>query len=186
MSIYFSENNNFVHLKFNNYFFKEFKEIYFSADENTKYYDKNHLNYISSVDISNLTYTFYGFFKDNYFVIVINSFDNQLQINIEHKEVVIMKINWIEKNKGDGNVDIANTKFEDLPGDWQQENLSSAGVAVEKIEDVLNLVHDKWLDRNDENAGLEQKVQFSRLSPAEKLKDIAILKKALEVMEKSL
>ena len=51
MSIYFSENNNFVHLKFNNYFFKEFKEIYFSADENTKYYDKNHLNYISSVDI---------------------------------------------------------------------------------------------------------------------------------------
>lgn len=94
--------------------------------------------------------------------------------------------NWIEKNKGDGNVDIANTKFEDLPEDWQQENLSSSKVAVEKIEDVLNLVHDKWLDRNDENAGPDQKVQFSRLSPAEKLKDIAILKKALEVMEKSL
>ena len=67
---------------------------------------------------SNLTYTFYGFFKDNYFVIVINSFDNQLQINIEHKEVVIMKINWIEKNiSEDKSIWIL-----DIPS-WKKESL---------------------------------------------------------------
>ena len=97
MSIYFSENNNFVNLKFNTYFFKEFKEIYFSPDENIKYYDNNHLNYISSVDISDITYTFHGFYKDKYFVILINSYDNNLQISIDHKEVIIIKSKWIKK-----------------------------------------------------------------------------------------
>ena len=92
---------------------------------------------------------------------------------------------WIKKN-GKTEVDIANTEFSELPLDWQEENLLSAKVAIEKMEDVLNIVHDKWLDRNDSFAQPQQKTQFSRLSGPEKAKDIAILREAIEIMEEDI
>ena len=69
------------------------------------------------------------------------------------------------------------------PRDWQEENLLSAKVAVEKIEEALNIIHDKWLDRNDQSAQPEQKTQYSRLPKEEKAKDIAIIKKTIAIME---
>ena len=70
---------------------------------------------------------------------------------------------WIQKH-GTDEVDIANTKFEDLPSNWQYENLEAAKVAVElvydkvadgeeitpeMIEEMSSVVHEKWLERND-------------------------------------
>lgn len=70
---------------------------------------------------------------------------------------------WTEKH-GTDDVDIANTKFEDLPSNWQYENLEAAKVAVElvyekvasgeeitpeMIEEMSSVVHEKWLERND-------------------------------------
>jgi len=54
---------------------------------------------------------------------------------------------WTEKHDGKNEVDIANTDFGELPKDWQEENLLSAKVAVEKIEEALYLIHDKCLFR---------------------------------------
>ena len=90
---------------------------------------------------------------------------------------------WIESHGGNAEIDIANAEFENLPKDWQEENLLSAKVAIEKIEDALYIVHDKWLDRNDQFAEPDQKTQYSRLPKDEKLKDIAILEKALGLMK---
>jgi hypothetical protein len=60
-------------------------------------------------------------------------------------------------------VDIANTDFEDLPDNWKYENIEAAKVAVdlvyekilnlekisnEMIEEMSNIVHEKWLERN--------------------------------------
>ena len=90
---------------------------------------------------------------------------------------------WIEKHDGKNEVDIANTDFRELPMDWQEENLLSAKVAIEKIEEVLYIIHDKWLDRNDQHAENHQKVQYSSLSETEKSKDIAILEEAIEIMK---
>lgn len=90
---------------------------------------------------------------------------------------------WIESHDGNSEIDIANAEFENLPKDWQEENLLSAKVAIEKIEDALYIVHDKWLDRNDQHAESDQKTQYSRLPKDEKLKDIAILEKALGLMK---
>lgn len=65
---------------------------------------------------------------------------------------------------GTDEVDIANTIFEDLPSNWQYENLEAAKVAVdlvyekvingeeitsEMIEEMSSVVHEKWLERND-------------------------------------
>jgi len=89
---------------------------------------------------------------------------------------------WIEEHGGNDDIDIANTDFEDLPKDWQEENLLSAKVAIEKIEDVLYIIHDKWLDRNEEFAEENQKMQYSRLPNDEKIKDIEILEEAIKIM----
>lgn len=90
---------------------------------------------------------------------------------------------WIANHNGLDEIDIANTAFPDLPADWREENFLSARVAIEKIEDLLNLVHDGWLDRNDQNASADQKTQYSRLSKDEKDKDIDVLEEALRIIK---
>ena len=44
------------------------------------YYDNSHLNYIYKEKLNGIEYTFYGFFKDNFFVIVLDSFNESLEI----------------------------------------------------------------------------------------------------------
>ena len=104
-----------------------------------------------------------------------NTFTPRMKI-VQDKE-------WIEKHNGVTEVDIANTPYEELPNDWKEENHLSAQVAVEKINDVLNLIHDNWLDRNDQYASPEQKTQYSRLSMSEKMKDIDILEEAIKIIK---
>ena len=91
---------------------------------------------------------------------------------------------WIKKHSNQNEVDIANTKFSQLPSDWQAENIVSAQHALEKIEESLCLVHDKWLDRNNKwvKPGLEKK--YSKLAAREREKDMRILKKAIELLHK--
>lgn len=70
---------------------------------------------------------------------------------------------WTKKH-GTDDVDIANTSFENLPSNWQYENLEGAKVAVdlvyekiingeeitpEMIEEMSSVVHEKWLERNE-------------------------------------
>ena len=90
---------------------------------------------------------------------------------------------WIEAHDGTDQVDIANTDFDSLPRDWQEENLLSAKAAIVKIEDALNIIHDKWLDRNDRYAAPEQKTQYSRLPKEEKERDVLVLEEAIKIMK---
>ena len=89
---------------------------------------------------------------------------------------------WIDKHNGISEVDIANTSFDNLPDDWKEENRISAKVAIEKVNDILYLIHDNWLDRNDASASEEQKVQYSKLPKEEKQKDIDVLEEAVRVI----
>jgi hypothetical protein len=77
--------------------FKHFNKIFFVEDENITYFNHSHKNYIYTEKIGNLIYTFHGFYKDDHFVIVIDSYDEELDINIEHKEVILLKVQWILK-----------------------------------------------------------------------------------------
>ena len=96
---------------------------------------------------------------------------------------------WVAANNTD-QVDIANTKYDDLPADWQAENKAAAEVVVGLMEEaaasgatvdlnepnhlayVGGRIHDEWLARNEWANGGELDVPFAQLPPAEQAKDI--------------
>lgn len=107
---------------------------------------------------------------------------------------------WIEKNSTN-EVDIANTIYEKLPSDWQEENKASARVAISEIIKVSNrkgelddsfiehasaTVHKKWLDRKGEHAPPEQNKPYEELSEEEKDKDRKIILKCIEAHSETL
>jgi hypothetical protein len=77
--------------------FKNFKELYFIPNEDIIYYDNSHLNYIYKKTIENIEYIFYGFYKDEYFIIICDSVDTNINIMIENKNILLVKLDWILK-----------------------------------------------------------------------------------------
>ena len=94
---YLEDNKNFIKITFQKIFCNHFKELYFMIDMNKIYYDNSHLNYIYEKVIDNIKYTFHGFYQDHFFTIIMNSYNLDLKINIEHKFLVLIKLDWIIK-----------------------------------------------------------------------------------------
>jgi DNA-binding transcriptional MerR regulator len=109
---------------------------------------------------------------------------------------------WIKAN-GSDKVDILNTKFDDLPSDWQAENLKGgtaslaafmkAGKVISKdpkadisipLEKASDEVHKKWLERNGAWAQEDQKVSYAKLSETEKQKDRDFIANTIKVLSK--
>jgi len=86
-----------IKISFKNPIYKNFTHLYFIPDKNTVYYDNSHLNYIYTENIENITYHFYGFFKNNFFTIIFDSYDKLLNINIKNKLIILIKLDWIIK-----------------------------------------------------------------------------------------
>lgn len=102
--------------------------------------------------------------------------------------------NWNAAH-GTDEVDIANCSFDQLPSNWQYENLEAARVAIElvyektmtgeqlsedDIEKMASTIHDEWLKRNDwvfnpEYGDPKLAVPYSQLSKEEQDKDKAQL-----------
>ena len=112
----------------------------------------------------------------------------------EKREKTTKDEKWIEEHGAD-KVDIAHTKYEDLPEDWKKDNLASGSAAVnglkdgiekgiedqdELIEHASDFVHKDWLKRNGEWAPESQKVEYKNLSEEEKEKDRLFVKAALK------
>ena len=96
---------------------------------------------------------------------------------------------------GTDEVDIANCSFEELPSNWQYENLEAARVAVElvfdktmagepitstEMEEMGSTIHEEWLKRNDwvfdpNNGDPKLAVPYEQLSKEEQDKDKAQL-----------
>lgn len=104
---------------------------------------------------------------------------------------------------GTDEVDIANCSFDELPSNWQYENLSAAKVAIELVydktlageniteeekEQMASVVHEEWLKRNDwvfdsEYGDPNLAVSYENLSEDEKYKDKIQLDNAQEKVE---
>ena len=100
---------------------------------------------------------------------------------------------------GTDEVDIANCTFEELPSNWQYENLEAAKVAIElvydktiagvdfspeEIEQMGSFIHEEWLKRNDwvfspDYGDPSLAVPYEQLSEEEKDKDKAQLGPAI-------
>ena len=111
---------------------------------------------------------------------------------------------WTEKH-GTDDVDIANTKFEDLPSNWQYENTEAAKVAVdlvfdkivngeeitpEMVEGMASVVHERWKDRNPwVNAPKEKgwnpvlAQPYEKLPEDEKAKDRVHIETAIKIIK---
>ncbi len=107
---------------------------------------------------------------------------------------------YIEAHEGKNEVDIANLSFEELPSDWQYENLEAAKVAIdlvfdmimggveltkEMIEDMSSTVHEEWLKRNEwvyspEDGDPNLAKPYAELIPEEKAKDRIQIRQAME------
>ena len=83
-----------IHLKFENPILHNIKEIYLKPKK-TNYTNLSYINYYTEVYNSNINISFYGIFKDNYFVILIDIFDKQLNNSICDKNIIFIKADWI-------------------------------------------------------------------------------------------
>lgn len=108
---------------------------------------------------------------------------------------------WIKKH-WTNLVDIANTKFEDLPSNWKDENMKASEVAVslvykkvinreeitlDMIEKMSKIVHEKWLERNWKEWSFEnQRVDYKELPEEEKSKDRDQIKIAIKIISEEL
>ncbi|GII79445.1 hypothetical protein Sru01_44270 [Sphaerisporangium rufum] len=106
---------------------------------------------------------------------------------------------WIRAH-GTDQVDIANTKYRDLPADWQQENRASAidavsgairakehGLDLEEYDTVRGIAKDVragWYDRNGQWAPLDQKWPFDLLPEVEREKDEVIARSAADLLRR--
>lgn len=107
-------------------------------------------------------------------------------------------------------VDIANTRYEDLPPSWQEENREAAEVVinlvleeVEKgnvkldelkdekfnnfVEKVSSKVHKAWIERREsegQEIPADQLVPYEKLSEEEKEKDRTQVRAAIEIIKK--
>jgi thiamine pyrophosphate-dependent acetolactate synthase large subunit-like protein len=86
-----------------------------------------------------------------------------------------------------GEIDIANTSFEKLPYQWQQENLAAAEAALSRVKAAkgdIDLaaagIHEDWLSRNGEWAEPHQKLSYEELSEEEKEKDRVVARIAAQ------
>lgn len=86
--------DNSFEIKFLNPIFKNIDKIFFRENINIIYYEGSHMNYIYILNDDDIEYTFNGFYRDNYFVIIIDSYDKNLQVNIESKYVILLKLEW--------------------------------------------------------------------------------------------
>lgn len=113
-------------------------------------------------------------------------------------EPVIRKTG-LQDHDGAKEVDIANTKYEDLPDEWQRENKISAEIAPGEVKEAINAgtpldelfieaassaLHEKWLERNSSFATQDQKKSFDELPEREKEKDRIIIRKAIKACGK--
>ena len=105
---------------------------------------------------------------------------------------------WIAQH-GTDQVDIANTRYVDLPTDWQAENEAAAGFLVDELStysefpdledpevrsEIGEDIHEAWLDRNEWADGTELDVPFEQLSMEEQEKDIDQAEIAEEVFSR--
>ena len=126
--------------------------------------------------------------------------ESRLQNNGKYKPMIEKSedeerniIHWTDE------VDIANTKFEDLSSNRKYENLQAAKVAVdlvydkvlswewidlEMIEEMSKIIHEKWLERNWVDWSFEnQRVNYEKLSEEEKAKDRQQIKTVIQIIK---
>jgi hypothetical protein len=92
---------NIIEIHFDKNIIKNINILYFKENKEIIYYNNNHLNYIYKTKKNDIEYTFYGFFKNDYFTIILDSYSIKLDTNIQSKFVYLINLNWVLKEIND-------------------------------------------------------------------------------------
>lgn len=102
---------------------------------------------------------------------------------------------WI-KSHDTNKVDLCKTNLDELPEDWLRERIVGSEIAIDAvleasessrplndrlIEEVAELLHRRWLERNEVRATEIQKFDYDALPESEKVKDRHFIVSAIEV-----
>ena len=86
--------SSYIHFEFENPILNKLKNVSFSINKNIEYTNNSFFNYYHEIKQDNITISFNGFYKDEYFLIFIDIIDNHLNNSVYHKDVIIIKLDW--------------------------------------------------------------------------------------------
>lgn len=90
----FNLKSSYIHFEFEKPILNKLKNVSFSINKNIKYTNNSFFNYYHEIKQDNITISFNGFYKDEYFLIFIDIIDNHLNNSVYHKDVIIIKLDW--------------------------------------------------------------------------------------------
>ena len=93
MEHYLDDKNN-IHFHFEQPIIHNVKDLYFKYDPNIEIINKCYSQYYDEKKIMNKRYIFRGFYKDGYFLIIIDIIDLNLNNIVYDKKVIIVKLTW--------------------------------------------------------------------------------------------
>ena len=103
-----------INLYFENPIINNLKHIQLKVNNKINYKNQSYLNYYHEIKNDNLIISFTGLYKDEYFLILIDYIDNNLNTSVYDKNIIIIKLDWklikINKNLFLWEIDIINNK----------------------------------------------------------------------------
>tara|TARA_B100001989_G_C24368291_1_gene378069 strand:+ start:38 stop:529 length:492 start_codon:yes stop_codon:yes gene_type:complete len=90
----FNLKSSYIHLEFEKPILNKLRNITFSINKNIHYTNNSFFNYYYEIKQDDITISFNGFYKDEYFLIFIDIIDNELNNSVYYKDVIIIKLDW--------------------------------------------------------------------------------------------
>jgi len=130
-------NNNNITIYFKKNIIKNINVLYFKINEELEYINNSHINYLYELEKNDKVYKFYGFYKDDYFVVITEIYDNLLKNIIYDKQIILIKINWIKKNINDRMnlyfLDIQKNNYNYIYAPLRKEILNSNDLLIDDL-----------------------------------------------------
>ena len=135
------DNNNII-IYFEKNIIKNIKLLHFKINEELEYINNSHVNYLYEIELNDKIYKFHGFYKDGYFVIITEIYDNILKNIIYDKQIILIKIKWVKKNI-DNKInlyflDIHQNNFEYIYAPLRKEILISNNLLIDDLLIINN------------------------------------------------
>ena len=164
------DNNNII-IYFEKNIIKNIRLLHFKINEELEYINNSHVNYLYEFELNDKIYKFHGFYKDSYFVIITEIYDNILKNIIYDKQIILIKMNWVKKNI-DNKInlyflDLHQNNYEYIYAPLRKEILNSNNLLIDdlliinnyntdicKIENVIKS-NEGYLKNNDINTNID-------------------------------